>query len=224
MREAARATREETTAGCAPMRPPASRDSLRERLRGAALRKRADDDALGIREWSKAEIARIRDEAEKRIADRRAELARETDAHASGIERLVEQVQEVATTFEAEMEQFFEFLLAEQDPARLATLAEQVPDAPVFDALPPLKRAAARTAATAPPASRPRRASRLPRRSPQTRPTQPKQRAVTLPRPASSRMPPPRPRLRRSPIWTTSRQAARTGQRAASPRSRRASR
>jgi hypothetical protein len=107
------------------------------------LRKRADDDAIGIREWSKAEIARIREEAEKRIGERRAELTRETDAHANGVERLVEQVQEVATTFEAEMEQFFEVLLAEQDPARLATLAEQVPDAPVFDALPPLKRAQA---------------------------------------------------------------------------------
>jgi len=141
MREAARATREETTA-----RMRAEATARIEEIRSgsvaeaAALRKRADDDALGIREWSKAEIARIRDEAEKRIADRRAELARETDAHAGGIERLVEQVQEVATTFEAEMEQFFEVLLAEQDPARLATLAEQVPDAPVFDALPPLKR------------------------------------------------------------------------------------
>ena len=141
MRDAARATREETTAR---MRAEATAhiDEIRSGsvAEATALRKRADDDAIGIREWSKAEIARIRDEAEKRIADRRAELARETDTHASGIERLVEQVQEVATTFEAEMEQFFEVLLAEQDPARLATLAEQVPDAPVFDALPPLKR------------------------------------------------------------------------------------
>jgi hypothetical protein len=141
MREAARATREETTAR---MRAEATAriDEIRAGsvAEAAALRKQADDDAIEIREWSKAEIARIRDEAEKRIGERRAELARETDAHANGIERLVEQVQEVATTFEAEMEQFFEVLLAEQDPAHLATLAEQVPDAPVFDALPPLKR------------------------------------------------------------------------------------
>jgi hypothetical protein len=141
MREAARATREETTTR---MRAEATArmDEIRAGsvAEAAALRKRADDDAIGIREWSKAEIARIRDEAEKRIGERRAELGRETDAHANGIERLVEQVQEVATTFEAEMEQFFEVLLAEEDPARLATLAEQVPDAPVFDALPALKR------------------------------------------------------------------------------------
>ncbi|HEV2005907.1 MAG TPA: hypothetical protein VGQ85_04760 [Candidatus Limnocylindrales bacterium] len=141
MRGAARAAREETTTR---MRAEATAriDEIRSGsvAEAAALRKRADDDAIGIREWSKAEIARIRDEAEKRIAQRRTELGRETDAHASGIERLVEQVQEVATTFEADMEQFFEVLLAEQDPARLATLAEQVPDAPVFDALPPLKR------------------------------------------------------------------------------------
>jgi hypothetical protein len=141
MRDAARAAREETTA-----RMRAEATARVEEIRSGsvaeavALRKRADDDAIGIREWSKAEIARIRDETEKRIGERRAELARETDAHASAIERLVEQVEEVATTFEAEMEQFFEVLLAEQDPARLATLAEQVPDAPVFDALPALKR------------------------------------------------------------------------------------
>ncbi|MEA2632861.1 MAG: hypothetical protein QOE66_3080 [Chloroflexota bacterium] len=144
MREAARAAREETTTR---MRAEATArmDEIRAGsvAEAAALRKRADDDAIGIREWSKAEIARIRDEAEKRIGERRAELGRETDAHASGIERLVEQVQEVATTFEAEMEQFFEVLLAEEDPARLATLAEQVPDAPVFDALPALKRGSA---------------------------------------------------------------------------------
>jgi hypothetical protein len=141
MRDAARATREETTA-----RMRAEAEARIEEIRSGsaaeatALRKRADDDAIGIREWSKTEIARIRDQAEKRIAERRAELARETDAHATGVERRVEQVQEVATTFEAEMAQFFEVLLAEEDPARLATLAEQVPDAPVFDALPPLKR------------------------------------------------------------------------------------
>lgn len=141
MREAARAAREETTTR---MRAEATAriDEIRSGsvAEAAALRKRADDDAIGIREWSKAEIARIRDEAEKRIGERRAELGRETDAHANGIERLVEQVQEVATTFETEMEQFFEVLLAEEDPARLATLAEQVPDAPIFESLPALKR------------------------------------------------------------------------------------
>jgi hypothetical protein len=146
MRDAARATREETTAR---MRADATAriDEIRSgsAAEAIALRKRADDDAVGIREWSKAEIARIRDEAEKRIAGRRAQLARATDAHAADVERLIEQVQGVATTFEAEMDQFFEILLAEQDPARLATLAEQVPDAPVFDALPALKRAQAPT-------------------------------------------------------------------------------
>jgi hypothetical protein len=142
MRDAARASREETTAR---MRAEATAriDEIRVGSADEAvvLRKRSDDDAIAIREWSKAEIARIRDEAEKRIAERREQLARETEAHASEIERLVEQVQEVATTFEADMEQFFEVLLAEQDPARVAALAEQVPDAPIFDSLPPLKRA-----------------------------------------------------------------------------------
>jgi hypothetical protein len=150
MRDAARATREETTARTRA-EATARIDEIQASSAGetVVLRKRSDDDAIAIREWSKAEIARIRDEAEKRIAERRAQLAIETDAHASEIERLVEQVQEVATTFEAEMEQFFEVLLAEQDPARLATLAEQVPDSPIFDALTPLRRAQGATRSSA---------------------------------------------------------------------------
>jgi len=141
MRDAARATRQETTDR---MRAEATAriDAIRTTAATQAieLRKRADDDAVGIREWSKAEIARIREEAEKRVVARRAELAREAASHSGEVERLVEQVKSVATTFEAEMDQFFEVLLAEQDPARLATLAEQVPDAPVFAGLPPIRR------------------------------------------------------------------------------------
>ncbi len=157
MRDAARATREETAAR---MRAEATARMDEIRAGSAAeaieLRKRADDDAIGIREWSKAEIARIRDEAEKRVAERRAQLTRQTEAHATEIERLVEQVQDVATTFEAEMDQFFEVLLAEEDPARLATLAEQVPDAPMFSDLPSLKRLPAARATGANGAAKPK--------------------------------------------------------------------
>lgn len=157
MRDAARATRAESMAR---MRAEAAARTEEIRLAGTAgvlaLRKLADEDLVTIRDWSKAEMARVKDEAEQRVAGRRAQLARETQSHASDVERLVETVKSVASTFEADMERFFEVLLAEDDPARLATLAEQVPDAPVFPNLAIPTRATSTRATNAP---KPRSAS-----------------------------------------------------------------
>jgi hypothetical protein len=131
MREAAIASRAETTA-----RVDAEATARVEAIRARAttetgdLRKQADDDINGIREWSKAEIARLRQETEDRIEGRRAELAAETARHAASVDRLVDEVQTTVASFEADMDRFFEHLLAESDPARLATLAEQAPDPP----------------------------------------------------------------------------------------------
>ena len=94
----------------------------------AGLRKRADEDIAAIREWSKTEIARVR-AGDRATASRRAEteLTGETQRHAASVERLVDEVQSTVAAFEADMEQFFKRLLAENDPARLAALAEQAP-------------------------------------------------------------------------------------------------
>ena len=51
--------------------------------RPTALRKRADDDVAAVRDWSKAEIARIREETDERIAHRKDVLEREIEAHAA---------------------------------------------------------------------------------------------------------------------------------------------
>ncbi|MCI0582303.1 MAG: heavy-metal-associated domain-containing protein, partial [Chloroflexi bacterium] len=56
--------------------------------------------------------------------------------HLSRVEELVAQVQSTVSAFEADMDTFFERLLAENDPARLATLAEQAPDPPDLTGLP----------------------------------------------------------------------------------------
>ena len=131
MREAAIASREETTARLA-----AEASARIEAIRGratdeaAGLRTRADDDMSQIREWSKAEMARVRQETEERIEKRKGELAVETERHAASVDRLVDQVESTVTAFEADMDRFFTELLAESDPARLATLAEQAPDPP----------------------------------------------------------------------------------------------
>jgi hypothetical protein len=98
------------------------------------LRRLADDDVAAIREWSKQEIARIREETESRISGRKGSLEREIEEHAAAIERRIERVQSRVASFEAEMADFFERLTAEQDPTRLAAMAETLPEPPSFDA------------------------------------------------------------------------------------------
>ncbi|HXG26061.1 MAG TPA: hypothetical protein VNL94_04305 [Candidatus Binatia bacterium] len=131
MREAAVASREETMS-----RLHAEAESRVKSIRtratdeAAELKHRAESDISEIREWSKAEIARIREETERRIEARKSDLAGETERHAASVERLVEEVQAVVDRFQADMDGFFEQLLAENDPARLAALAEQAPEPP----------------------------------------------------------------------------------------------
>jgi hypothetical protein len=131
MREAAVATREETISR---LRAEAGArvEGIRSRAtaESAELRKRADADITEIREWSKAEVARVRQETEERIEARKAELAGETERHSESVEQLVAGVQSVVERFQADMDGFFERLLTEDDPATLASLALQAPDAP----------------------------------------------------------------------------------------------
>jgi hypothetical protein len=131
MREAAIASRAETTARL-QSEATARTEAIRARATTEAslLRTRADDDVAAIREWSKAEIARIRQETDDRIEARKTTLTGETERHAASVDRLVDEVQTTVSVFEADMDRFFKRLLAEEDPARLATLAEQAPDPP----------------------------------------------------------------------------------------------
>jgi hypothetical protein len=131
MREAAIASREETTARL-QAEATARVEAIRARAttESTVLRKRADDDVIAIREWSKTEIARIRQETDDKIEARKRELGTEAERHAASVNRLVDEVQTTVAVFEADMDRFFKRLLAEDDPARLATLAEQAPDPP----------------------------------------------------------------------------------------------
>ena len=99
-------------------------------VESAALRRRADDDVAAVRDWSKAEIARIRDETEARIATRKVALDGEIEAHAAVVEARVQRVTARVADFESQMSEFFERLLAEEDPTRIATMAEAMPDPP----------------------------------------------------------------------------------------------
>ena len=101
---------------------------------GAALRKRSEDDVAGIRDWSKAEIARIREETDNRIATRKQVLEGELASHADAVNNRVDEVQSEVDRFKADMEEYFDRLSSEEDPSRLATMVEAMPDAPSFDA------------------------------------------------------------------------------------------
>jgi hypothetical protein len=131
MREAAIASREETTARL-QAEATARVEAIRARAttESTVIRKRADDDVIAIREWSKTEIARVRQETDDKIEARKSELGTEAERHTASVNRLVDEVQTTVSVFEADMDRFFKRLLAEDDPARLATLAEQAPDPP----------------------------------------------------------------------------------------------
>ena len=99
----------------------------------AELRQRSDEDVAGIRDWSKTEIARIREEAEHRISGRKSTLEEEITSYSAAVDRRIADVQRVASDYEADMADFFDRLLKENDPARLATMAETMPEPPLLE-------------------------------------------------------------------------------------------
>jgi hypothetical protein len=100
-----------------------------------ALRRRSDEDVTAIRDWAKAEIARIKEESEARIADRKQLLEQEVADHAAAIEDRVGEVHTAVAGYREAMDAYFARLQAEEDPARLATMAEGMPDAPALERL-----------------------------------------------------------------------------------------
>ena len=98
------------------------------------LRVRSDEDVARIREWSRAEIARIKEETEGRIAARKLGLDEELAAHAAAIEQRVGQVEGTAAAYRASMHAYADSLGSEDDPSRLATLAESMPEPPELEA------------------------------------------------------------------------------------------
>ncbi|HYC07012.1 MAG TPA: hypothetical protein VEG29_03725 [Candidatus Binatia bacterium] len=131
MREAAATARDEVVATFrvdADGRAEAIRSESAAATEG--LKKAADADIAAIKEWSRAELARVREETERRIADRKTQLLEETEFEASGLQNRLSDLRAAVEAFEADMAGFFETLLAEDDPARLAGLAERMPVPP----------------------------------------------------------------------------------------------
>ena len=134
MRDAATAARQETAARFADEAKTRVESIHTQAAEEATeLRKQADSEIVEIRDWSKAEMARIREETDQRIADRKQHLETEIERHGARVEHRVARVQAAVDEFERQMEGFFVRLFAEDDPARLAGLAESLPEAPSLD-------------------------------------------------------------------------------------------
>jgi hypothetical protein len=136
MQTAAEASRDETmTRFTADAKQAVEDIRAKSAEEAASLRRQADDDVAAVREWSKTEIARIREETDTRIAARKHALDGEMDEFAAVIEARVQRVSSTVTEFETEMAEFFERLIAEQDPTRIATMAQAMPDPPDLSAI-----------------------------------------------------------------------------------------
>lgn len=131
MQAAVETSRDETMARLgAEAKTVAEEINAKSAVEAAELRRRADDDVAAVREWSKTEIARIREETEARIALRKTALDGEMDQHAAVVETRVQQVGATISAFEGEMAAYFERLCTEEDPTRIAAMAEQMPEPP----------------------------------------------------------------------------------------------
>ncbi len=116
------------------------------------LRRKSDEDVASIRDWAKAEIARIKEQSEAKVADRKHLLEQEVQDHAAAIEDRCAEVQSTVLGYRRAMDSYFEGLNTENDPARLATMAEAMPEPPALERLSdlddlPIVGAAARRAA-----------------------------------------------------------------------------
>jgi F0F1-type ATP synthase membrane subunit b/b' len=104
--------------------------NVRSATEAADLRRQADEDVSEIREWSKAEINRIREETDEKIANRKRHLESEIEEQAARLERQIQRVHGMVSGYEAEVADFFQRLLSEEDPSRFAAMAGQLPEPP----------------------------------------------------------------------------------------------
>jgi hypothetical protein len=109
-------------------------DTARSTIETAAAdaRRRADEDVAALGEWEKAEMARIRAETEQGITARHGRLETELAEQSARLDQELRRVRQRVDTFNAEMDAFFQRLLLEEDPARFAGMAEQLPEPPAF--------------------------------------------------------------------------------------------
>jgi hypothetical protein len=101
--------------------------------RADELRTRAEQDVAGIGEWSRAEIVRIESETQRKVEQRRSQLAEQLDEHdrrsSSEIAALEAQVEQ----YEGELALFFAQLGEITDPDTFISAARRMPRLPQAD-------------------------------------------------------------------------------------------
>jgi hypothetical protein len=102
--------------------------------RADELKTRAEQDVTGIGEWSRAEIVRIEAETQRKVEQRRAQLAEQLDEHdrrsSADIAALEAQVEQ----YEGELALFFSQLGEISDPDAFITAARRMPRLPTPEA------------------------------------------------------------------------------------------
>lgn len=112
-------------------------ESVRQRGADEAsvLARQAEEDQEAAAEWLRLETARLNEEHERRVAQRRDDLATELEAHEALVMRQVEATQGRLSDFEERMKAYVSRLAEAPDPAALVALAQEIPVPPTPDEL-----------------------------------------------------------------------------------------
>lgn len=121
------------------------------------LRARAEADIAAVGEWARAEAARIKDEAERRVAARRAQLDEQLAADQARGEAEAKAIRDRIGDYERELDAYHAQLAEISDPAAFAAAAKRMPRPPALEGA-----AAASPVPAAPPAPAPPPAAATP--------------------------------------------------------------
>jgi hypothetical protein len=102
--------------------------------RSDELRSRAEQDVSGIGEWSRAEIVRIEAETQRKVEQRRAQLAEQLDEHDRRSSAEIAALEAQVEQYEGELALFFAQLGEITDPDTFITAARRMPRLPETDA------------------------------------------------------------------------------------------
>lgn len=99
----------------------------------AELSKHADEDVNLVNAWFEDQVRRIRQEADRQIADRHLGLEQALTQHGSLIEAEMESVHVAVQGYQALLGEYFGHMAGEQEPGAIARLAGFLPDPPDLD-------------------------------------------------------------------------------------------
>jgi hypothetical protein len=103
---------------------------IRASTEAEELKRLAEEDVDHIREWSAAEVERLRHETESRIGARRENLEQHLRQHDALVEREIFRARKAVEEYQAELDRFVGRLAGEREPTEIARLASLLPEPP----------------------------------------------------------------------------------------------